>query len=77
MKWNMARFLNENEAKRLLMTIYDYLRLEPSNKANVYDLKVVPKSMLKGEYFTISASGVVFVSEDGKNSEFTSIGKQL
>jgi len=55
--------------------LFHAIRGNPSGSPGPYDLLVCSKESIAGEYFTISASGVVHMCEDGTPAEFIPIGQ--
>ncbi|KAF5830265.1 dynein heavy chain, N-terminal region 2-domain-containing protein [Dunaliella salina] len=55
--------------------LFHAIRGSPSGSPGPYDLLVCSKESIAGEYFTISASGVVHMFEDGTPAEFIPIGQ--
>lgn len=54
--------------------LFHAIRADSSGTGCPYELMIVPKEHISGNYFTISASGVVQMFGDNSPAEFTPIG---
>ena len=55
--------------------LFHCVRVDLTGTNNPYELGLMPKETIQGDFYTISPSGVVQVRSDGSPAEFTPIGE--